>query len=143
MSLVHDVKHEAALIDKSPNALRKFGLVIGGTFLALTLLAVRQEWDDTLLIGFLAAGSALALLATTLPTLLKQVFLTSLAASLAIGWCLSRVTLITLFVLGVLPVAVVGRLLDYSISRALNTPAHSSYWLNQKSRNVGSVGPIA
>jgi hypothetical protein len=78
MGLVLDIKHEVAHLDVSAKSLRKFGLMVGGVFLLLAVIALRKKWDDGLLLTFLAAGSALALLARPCPP--------SCAPSINGGW---------------------------------------------------------
>ena len=91
MGLVLDVKHEVAHLDVSAKSLRKFGLMVGGVFLLLALVALRKRWDASLLLTFLAAGSALALLGAALPTMLSAIYRVWMGLSLCIGWCMSRV----------------------------------------------------
>src|SRR5262245_45697891 len=101
MGLVLDVKHEVAQLDLSAKSLRKFGLMIGGAFLLLAMIALRKRWDAGLLLSFLAAGSALALLGAALPKVLAIVYRVWMTLSLAIGWCVSRLLLIILFSLAI------------------------------------------
>lgn len=137
MGLVLDVKHEVAHLDVSPRSLRKFGLLVGGVFLLLALIALRRQWNPTLLLSFLAAGSVLALLGAALPTLLRALYRGWMAASLSIGWCVSRLLLTLLFALAIVPVALLGRLLRLPFTQIRRPPKLPSYWTDPKPRSAG------
>src|SRR6478752_5821426 len=111
MGLVLDVKHEVAHLDVSRKSLRQFGLMVGGVFLLLAIVALRKRWDAGLMLTFLAAGSALALLGVTLPHLLRFIYRWWMGLSLCLGWCMSRVLLTVLFGLAIVPIALLGRVL--------------------------------
>ena len=136
MGLVLDVKHEVAHLDVSPKSLRKFGLMVGGVFLLLALIALRKKWDPGLLLGFLAAGSALALLGAAMPTLLRAVYRVWMTLSLALGWCMSRILLTILFALAIVPVALLGRALNLPFARIRKAPPQESYWEDHKPRSA-------
>jgi hypothetical protein len=136
MGLVLDVKHEVAHLDVSAKSLRKFGLLVGSVFLVLALVALRKQWDASLLLTFLAAGSALALLGAALPTLLRAVYRLWMGLSLGIGWCMSRVLLTLLFCLAIVPVAILGRVLNLPFVKIRKAPRQESYWEDHKPRSA-------
>ena len=136
MGLGLDVKHEVAHLDVSEKSLRKFGLMVGGVFLVLALVAMRKKWDPSLLLSFLAAGSALALLGAALPTLLRAVYRLWMGLSLCIGWCMSRVLLTILFCLAIVPIALLGRALNLPFVKIRKAPKQDSYWEDHKPRSA-------
>ncbi|MCE9520505.1 MAG: hypothetical protein K8R87_13240 [Verrucomicrobia bacterium] len=136
MGLVLDVKHEVAHLDVSEKSLRKFGLMVGGVFLLLALIALRKKWDPSLLLSFLAAGSALALLGAALPTLLRVVYRVWMGLSLCIGWCMSRILLTILFCLAIVPIALLGRVLHLPFMKIRQAPKRDSYWEDHKPRSA-------
>ena len=136
MGLGLDVKHEVAHLDVSAKSLRKFGLMVGGVFLVLALVAMRKKWDPSLLLSFLAAGSALALLGAALPTLLRAVYRLWMGLSLCIGWCMSRVLLTILFCLAIVPIALLGRALNLPFVKIRKAPKQDSYWEDHKPRSA-------
>lgn len=132
MSLVLDVKHEVALLDVSAKSLRKFGLMVGGAFLLLATIALRKKWDPSLLLTFLTAGSVLALLGASLPTMLRTLYRVWMTLSLCIGWCMSRVVLTLLFYLAIVPVAMLGRVFNLPFAKIRRPPKQDSYWIDHK-----------
>jgi hypothetical protein len=136
MGLVLDIKHEVAHLDVSAKSLRKFGLMVGGVFLLLAVIALRKKWDDGLLLTFLAAGSALALLGAALPTFLRTLYQWWMGLSLGIGWCMSRVLLTLLFCLAIIPVALLGRALNLPFVKIRKAPPKPSYWEDHKPRSA-------
>ncbi len=136
MGLGLDVKHEVAHLDVSEKSLRKYGLMVGGVFLVLALVAMRKKWDPSLLLSFLAAGSALALLGAALPTLLRAVYRLWMGLSLCIGWCMSRVLLTILFCLAIVPIALLGRALNLPFVKIRKAPKQDSYWEDHKPRSA-------
>ena len=136
MGLVLDVKHEVAHLDVSAKSLRKFGLMVGGVFLLLALVALRKRWDASLLLTFLAAGSALALLGAALPTMLSAIYRVWMGLSLCIGWCMSRVLLTILFCLAIVPIAILGRIFHLPFVKIRQAPRQESYWEDHQPRSA-------
>lgn len=136
MSLVLDVKHEVAHLDVSEKSLRKFGLLVGGVFLLLAIIALRKQWNPSLLLSFLAAGSALALLGAALPVLLRAIYRVWMGMSLCIGWCMSRLLLTVLFCLAIVPIALLGRALKLPFVKIRKAPKQESYWEDHKPRSA-------
>lgn len=128
MGLVLDIKHEVAHLDVSRKSLRQFGLLVGGVFLLLAIVALRKRWDAGLMLTFLAAGSFLALLAVTLPHLLRAVYRGWMTLGLGIGWCMSRVLLTVLFCLAIVPIALLGRVFHLPFTKIRRAPRQESYW---------------
>ncbi len=136
MGLVLDIKHEVAHLDVSPKSLRKFGLMVGSVFLLLSVVALRKQWDPRVLLTFLAAGSALALLGATLPAMLSAVYRLWMGLSLGIGWFMSRILLTVLFCLAIVPVAILGRILQLPFVKIRKAPPQQSYWEDHKPRSA-------
>ena len=68
--------------------------------------------------------------------LLKPVHRAWMTLALVLGWCMSRMILTVLFIVAVIPVALLGRLLKLPFTQMRRAPARDSYWLDHPSRSA-------
>jgi len=114
-------------LDRSPRALRRFGLTLGS---ALLLLAALLFWRHHRALGlpFAALGTLFVLVAGVSPVLLKWIHGPWMILSLALGWIMTRVLLTTAFFLIVTPIGLLQRLFGKRpLEIAFRTGA-TSYW---------------
>lgn len=124
------VAAEVGALDTSPRALRSFGLVVGGVFVAIAaVIAWRRGWEvGPLVVGLGGPGAALALLGLVAPEVLRPVFVVWMGLAVVLGAVMTRVLLTLVFALIVVPIGLALRLagkdpLDRRIDRARTT-----YW---------------
>ena len=114
-------------LDRSPRALRRFGLTLGS---ALLLLAALLFWRHHRALGlpFAALGTLFVLVAGVAPLLLKWIHGPWMILSLALGWLMTRVLLTTAFFLIVTPIGLLQHLFGKRpLEIAFRTGA-TSYW---------------
>lgn len=108
MSLISDVITETAALDTSVPALKKFGVTVGLVLTATgTLLNILHPALAWFLMG--AAGVLLVTGGILFTPYLKPLYKSWMALSLALGWVSSRVLLILLFYLLLMPVGILLR----------------------------------
>ena len=134
MSWIKDVSHEIKELDLSEKALRKFGLTIGGIFLAIGLLLFwKSIWPDVRII-FISIGGTLFLGGLLLPMPLKYVYLIWMGFAFAIGWVVSRFILIILFVLVLTPIGLLAKLFGKHFLDLKFRDGKESYWIPKEKR---------
>ena len=135
MSWISDVKIGVKELDLSKKSLRNFGLVVGGVFAAIALLAWFREWSRGVFVITAVAGAFLISFGALLPRLLKNVYIIWMTFAIAIGWIVSRVLLIIVFYLAVVPMGVLGQIFGLPFVHLRKTPEKSSLWLRKKPRD--------
>lgn len=129
------ILQELREVEQSPRAWRDFGWVMA---VALAVLAGISFWKHgqvsvwTLSLGSIAA--AFALTGLIFPRLLKELHLGWMFLSLCLGWVMSRVILILLFVLVVIPTHFIGRVFNLSFMQMRTGAGKDSLWVKRKSR---------
>lgn len=123
MSWIND---EYRKLDRSPRALRRFGITVGAVLLALgTLLFLRQRNAGPVLFSF---GALLLLAASISPALLRYVHAPWMIFAQLLGRIVTAVILTLFFFLIVTPIGLIQRLCG---KRALEFGFRSSgtsYW---------------
>jgi len=124
------VVEEVGHLDTSRPSLRKFGLVVGGVFLAIaTVIAWRRGWDLAGLPTWLGTPGAL-LVATGLvaPAALRSVYRVWMGLAFVLGFIMTRVILTLVFVLMMVPIGFLLRLVGKEVLDRKQDPAAVSYW---------------
>lgn len=82
--------------------------------------------------GYLWFGVAIVLaLCRLIPSLFRRIFRVWIGIAITLGYIVSRVLLIALFYLAVLPIGLIMRLLGKDPMRRKRDPAASSYWMKR------------
>lgn len=112
-------------------ALRKFGFVVGGVFLAIGVIwAYRRGWS--LSIGpwlLLAASAPLLVFGFLVPMALRPAYLVWMGGALVLGTIMTRVLLTVVFFGIVTPTALLMRLFGKDPMHRRPDPRASSYWI--------------
>jgi hypothetical protein len=118
---------ELRRLDTSPRALRKFGLMVGGVFVALALLLWwrQRAWWPWLAVP----GGMLVIVGAVLPAMLRRVYLAWMGLALVLGTVMSTLLLTLLFFLAVTPIGWLARLRGKDFLRRRIEPGSASYWL--------------
>jgi carbamoyltransferase len=120
-------------LDRSPRALRRFGLTLGSAFLLLSAFLFWRHHGGAGLL-FASLGALLLILVGIAPVLLKWVHGPWMILSLALGWVMTRVLLTVAFFLIVTPIGLLQRLFGkLPLEIAFRTGA-TSYWQPRPAR---------
>ena len=119
-------RNEYQSLDRSPRALRRFGVTVG---LVILLFGAFLLWRDRgaswLLISI---GAGLLLAAGLAPSSLKWVHGPWMIASLALGWIVTRILLTIVFFLVITPIGLLQRLFGKSAIEVAFSANSASYW---------------
>ena len=103
MGWISDIRNEVKRLDRSRKSLRKFGLVVGAFFLIFAGWFWFKSWGPAYVGMVGGAGFALLIAGVFVPQVLSGVYRLWMGMAFAIGWVMSRVMLIVLFYLVVVP----------------------------------------
>jgi hypothetical protein len=124
------IRKEIQELKTGPGDLRKFGLMVGGVFVALGLIFfLRHKPSYPFLVW---PGVALIVLGALAPRSLKYIYIAWMTIAFALGFVMARVLLSICFFFLVTPIALIGRLLGKDfLSRKLDRSAQS-YWIRSE-----------
>ena len=125
MTIRDDIKQ----LKTDPRTLRKFGLMVGGVFVALGLLFLlrhKAHWPY-----FVWPGVALMVLGAVLPRLLRLVYLAWMTLAVLLGFVVSHVLLTLFFFLIMLPIGLIARLAGKDFLSLKLDRAAKSYWIKR------------
>jgi hypothetical protein len=123
MNIREDIKQ----LKTSDRDLRKFGLVVGGVFVAVGLLFWWRHPGRSPY--FLGPGGMLLLLGLVLPGALKWVYIAWMSIAFVLGFVMAHVILMLLFLLVITPMGLVARLVGKDFLSLKLDRAAKSYWL--------------
>jgi Saxitoxin biosynthesis operon protein SxtJ len=123
MSILKEIQE----LKTGPRDLRKFGLMVGGVFVALGIVfLLRHKPSYPFLVW---PGVALILFGALVPRALKYIYIAWMSVAFTLGFVMSRVLLAICFFLLVTPIALIGRLFGKDfLNRKLEREA-TSYWI--------------
>jgi hypothetical protein len=131
MSWIND---EYQKLDRSPRALRRFGLMVG---LAILLLGGVFVWRHR---GagwpLIFVGAVLILSAGLAPQTLKWIHGPWMIVALALGWVMTRVLLTIVFFLVVTPIGLIQRLFGKRLIEVAFRTDAATYWQSRTARPV-------
>lgn len=120
------ISEEYQKLDRSPRALRRFGLMVGSVILLLgCFLLWRQRAAGWPLISI---GTVLVLAGGMVPSILKWVYAPWMIGALALGWIVTRILLTLVFFLVVTPVGLLQRLFGKRVIEVDFKADVASYW---------------
>jgi hypothetical protein len=132
MNIREDIKQ----LKTDPATLRKFGLVVGGVFLALGLLFLWRHPHRTPYFAW--PGGTLMFLGAVLPRALRWIYVAWMSLAFVLGFIMAHVILALLFFLVLTPLGLLARLTGKDFLSLKLDRAAKSYWLprTQKSRSA-------
>ena len=142
MGLRADVAHELSALDTSSKAMRKFGLMVGGVFALITALGIWKHWSQPAVITFGSLAAFLLVFGLIAPALLRTPHRVWMTIALALGWCMSRLILTILFILAVIPVAMLGRVMRLPFIQIRRHTLRDSYWIDHPARTAQHHGDM-
>ena len=123
MTLLQDIKK----LKTGPRELRKFGLMVGGVFVAIGLLFLLRNKPSYPF--FLWRGVALIIFGAVAPRALRYFYTGWMSLALTLGFIISYVILTLFFFVVVTPIALLARLLGKDfLARKLDKQA-PTYWI--------------
>jgi len=107
--------------------LRKFGLMVGGVFLAIgVLFLLRHKPSYPILLGL---GSTLIVFGAIWPRALKYIYIAWMALAFTLGFVMSNVILTVFFFLVVTPIGLLSRLFGKDFLARKLDKRGASYWI--------------
>jgi len=119
-----------------PRELRNFGLLVGGVFAALGLLALVR--GKGVYPWLLTPGLVLVILGAIAPRVLKYIYLAWMGLALALGFVVSHVILTVFFFLVITPIGLIARLAGKDFLRLKLDRQAKSYWIPRERRKKGA-----
>lgn len=111
-------------------ALRKFGLVVGGVFLAIAAFLYWREVSWALIPAYI--GAPLFVLGAIFPPILKPIYLGWMAFAIVLGSIVTRILLTVFFFVVITPVALFFKLVGRdALNRKLDRSAET-YWIEKE-----------
>ena len=124
--IINEIKE----LKTDPRTLRKFGLLVGGVFLLLGVLYLLRH--KPIAPWFIGVGLVLVIFGAVLPALLKPIYLVWMSLAVVLGFIVSNMLLILLFVLVITPVGLVARLAGKDFLSLKLARSASTYWIIRK-----------
>jgi len=124
---MHWIKEEYQQLDRSPRALRRFGLTIGSALLLLGAVLFWRHHSSAGLL-FAALGATLLIVASVAPILLQWIHGPWMILSIALGWIMTRILLTIAFFFIVTPIGLLQRLLGKRPMETAFRTGATSYW---------------
>jgi hypothetical protein len=131
MSLISDTKTELKLLPSEKKDLRKFGIMVGGVFLAFCAYLFFSEGSELFKWIFLALGGLLFLSGLVVPDSLRMVYLIWMALALVLGWIMSRVIITILFFFILTPIALIAKVFGKKFLDLNFRDNKPSYWISK------------
>lgn len=126
------INDEYQKLDRSPRALRRFGIVIGAVLLLLGTLLLLGDRNAGA--PFLAIGALLLLAAAFAPRVLRYVYKPWMFLAFALSWLVTRVILTLLFFLIVTPLGLLQRLCGKRALEFRFKNGQTTYWQPRMTR---------
>ena len=132
MNIRDDIKQ----LKTSDRDLRKFGLVVGGVFVALGLLFLFRY--ETRTPYFVWPGGILMIAGAIIPRALKWIYIAWMSVAFVLGFVMAHLVLAVLFYLILTPLGLVARLAGKDFLSLKLDRAAKSYWIPraQKSKSA-------
>jgi len=128
MSLIKDVKDEVKILPLDKKSLRKFGLMVGGIFIAISALLFFNDNTGILFWILILIGGGLFLFGLISPMLLRSVYIGWMTMAIVLGWFVSRVILTILFFLVMTPIGLIAKLFGKKFLNLKFRDGKASYW---------------
>jgi hypothetical protein len=129
MGWINDTRDEINRLDRSRKALRKFGLIVGPFFLLLAGWLWFKSWGPAYVGIMGGAGFALVVAGVLFPQILSGIYRWWMGLAFAMGWVMSRVMLIILFYVVVVPTGIIARLAHKHFMAVDFKSKKETYWI--------------
>lgn len=140
--MIEGIAHRLRHLDSSSGALRRFGILVG---LVLCLFAeiVILKMESILFAGLLAGSGALLIgFGLVWPASLKRTHWLWMGLALILGECVSRLILLIVFYLVVVPIGLVAKLFGKRFMDIHVDTGQSSYWIEKDTPESGNYDKL-
>ena len=130
--MIEEIKN----IKTNKEEIRKFGFLIGGVLIAISIFILWKELSYYQLIFVI--GVSFILLGYLIPKILKPIYIIWMTFATILGWIMTRVILTILFYLIVTPIGLIARIFGVKfldLSWQTNVP---SYW-NKRDKTISDL----
>ena len=135
MLWIDNIKSDIKSIKSSPDILRKFGLMIGGIILIISVVALwRQWWEDYCIFIAALIGILLIIFGMFAPLSLKRIHHYWMGFAIIIGSIVSRIVLFLLFYLILSPLAVMAKIFKRRFFFRYKASNMQSYWIDRENK---------
>jgi hypothetical protein len=136
MSWISSVRNDIASIRSTEQEWKKFGLTVGGVFVAVGIAAFWKQWWTIEGRACVAgAGVLLMLFGLLAPGLLKGIHRWWMSAAIIIGSIVSRILLMLIFFCILTPVALVARCSGKRFLQGINNRSDRTYWIMREQQH--------
>ncbi len=136
MSWIKDVAHELKSLDISRKNLIKFGMLIGGVFLLLSLFFMYKQILVNLRIALLIIGAYLFIGGIIFPEKLKTTYKIWMGFAFALGWIVSRFILTILFIFVMTPIGIIAKIFGKNFLDLKWKDSKTSYWIVKEHKHI-------
>ena len=133
MNIREDIKQ----LKTSDRDLRKFGLMVGGVFVAIGLLFLWRHPHRTSYFAW--PGGVLIVAGAIFPRALKWIYIAWMSVAFVLGFVMAHVILTLLFLLVITPIGLVARLCGQDFLSLKLDRAAKSYWIPQESKSKSAA----
>jgi len=135
MNWISDVRDELIKLDQSKKSLKRFGLLVGSVFVIITLWMIFKNSPSIFKYILGCIGSLLILFGILHPNILKPLHKVWMGLAFAMGWLISRILLILLFILVTIPMGILTRLIGKDLINHKIDREQTSYWIPKKNQD--------
>lgn len=131
MSWIEDVRLELKELDSSPKSLRKFAFLIGLIVLIISFWFSLRYFSPFIYYFLGIIGMLLIVMGVFSPQGLKGIYKLWMGMAFAIGWVVSRILLMIIFYLVIMPVGLLARILGKEFLDKNMSIRKDSYWIKK------------
>jgi hypothetical protein len=124
------IREEIKKLKTGERELRKFGWLVGGVLIALSILMWLRH--RTYFPYFLAPGIALVVFGFLFPKALKHVYIAWMSLAIVLGFVVSNIILTLFFFLVITPIGLTARLLGKDFLRLKIDRETPTYWIRRE-----------
>ena len=130
--MIEEIKN----IKSNKEEIRKFGLLIGGVLIAISIFMLWKVLAYYQLVFII--GISFILLGLIIPIVLKPIYIVWMTFATILGWIMTRVILTILFYLIVTPIGLIGRIFGAKFLDLSWNNDVKSYW-NKRDKTVSDM----
>ena len=130
--MIEEIKN----IKTNKEEIRKFGFLIGGVLIALSIFMLWKTFNQYQLVFII--GISFVLLGLFIPSILKPIYIIWMTFATILGWIMTRVILTILFYLIVTPIGLIARIFGAKFLDLSWNDNVKSYW-NKRGESVSDI----
>jgi len=124
------MKEDLKNISTTNKDIKKFGFLIGGVLIAISLFLIWKDVSSYKII--MPLGVIFILFGQFLPTILKPIYLAWMTFAVILGWIMTRVILTVIFYLIVTPIGLIAKLFRHKFLDLTFRSEKDTYWNYRK-----------